>query len=121
MVRSRCSFMLDTLLRLVETRYVAIIQTCSPSFDPSMTVPVFGLNRLAHCFSRHRYGIVACFAPVWTFSEPQCGHATPVGHRRATNQASAVASSGNMRKIWTRLMPSRKLFPGALCAMPVSS
>ena len=51
----------------------------------------------------------------------QCGHATPVGHRRATNQASAVASSGNMRKIWTRLMPSRKLFPGALCAMPVSS
>ena len=28
---------------------------------------------------------------------------------------------GNIRKIWTRLMPSRKLFPGALCAMPVSS
>ena len=28
---------------------------------------------------------------------------------------------GNIRRIWTRLMPSRKLFPGALCAMPVSS
>lgn len=53
--------------------------------------------------------------------ELQCGHATPVGHRRAMNQASAVASSGNMPKIWTRLMPSRYLFPGALCAMPVSS
>ena len=28
---------------------------------------------------------------------------------------------GNIRRIWTRLMPSRKLFPGALYAMPVSS
>ena len=28
---------------------------------------------------------------------------------------------GDIRKIWTRLMPSWKLSPGALCAMPVSS
>ena len=45
-------------------RFVAIIQTWKPSFEPSMTVPIFALNRLAHCFSRQRHGIVLCFAPV---------------------------------------------------------
>ena len=79
--RSRCSFMLDTLLRLVVSRNMAMIQSWKPTFEPSITVPVFVLNRLAHCFSRHRKGMVLCFAPVWTFSLPQCGQPTPSGQR----------------------------------------
>ena len=52
--KSRCSFMLDTLLRLVMNRYIAIIQTRNPNLEPSITVPVLALKRLAHCFSRQR-------------------------------------------------------------------
>ena len=64
-----------------------------------MNVPVFRLNRLAHCLSRQRYGIVLCFAPAGTFCDPQYGHAMPFGQRYSISHASAAASSGNSRMI----------------------
>ncbi len=84
--------MLDTDLRLMDSRKVATIQTWKPSFEPFMTVPVFALNRLAHSFSRHRKGMVLCLAPVCTFTEPQCGQAMPCGQRRAMNRAYPVVT-----------------------------
>ena len=42
-----------------------------------MAVRVLVLNCLAQTFSRQRNGMVLCFAPVGTLSEPRCGPATP--------------------------------------------
>ena len=54
MLEARCNFIDETDSRLVAIKKVAMTHTWNPSFDPSITVPVFKLNRLAHCFSRQR-------------------------------------------------------------------
>ena len=82
-----------------------------------MIVPVFmeNMGRFGH--SRQRWVIVGCLMPVCTFVVPQCGQWGPSGHHSLRNHASAAASSGNMRASCRRVIPSRWLLPGALCAM----
>ena len=94
--KSRCSFMLDTLLSDVVIRYAQIAQTRYPRFDASIGVFVRTLKNLAQSLERHRYGIVLCFVPTWIFVLPQCGQCTPLGQRFSANHCSDVASSGNI-------------------------
>ena len=78
--------------------------------ESCIAVPTRTLNRFRQ--SRHRNGMVLCFAPVWTFTLPQCGQAGSLPQRHSVSHLSAAASSGNLRKTSISDSPSRWLLPG---------
>ena len=78
-----------------------------------MTVPVLTLNFFPHPFSRQRYGMVRCLAPVCTFTEPHDTQAILCGHLRLTSQSSAALSVGNIFSNSNSEIPLRSLRPGA--------
>lgn len=87
-----------------------------------MTVPVRTLNRLRpQALSRQRNGMVLCWHPIWTFSDPQYGQHTPDGQRCLMNYCSAFALLGNRRMMAFKLMPLRCDFPGAFARLFTAS
>ena len=83
------------------------------------TAPVLTLKRPRTV--RQRSGMAVCFAPGWTLSEPQRGHATPFGPRSATKNAPAVASRGNSWVRSTSLVPAPPVsMTGSRATSPVA-
>jgi len=64
--------------------------------------------------SRHRYGIVLCFASTVSSDPHRVQHRSPFGQITASNHSRAASSVGNRSASSTSVTPSRCARPGAL-------
>src|SRR6185312_963871 len=71
--------------------HIAIIHLSRPMGESSMIVPVFRVNCGAPCFSRQCQRLY--FSRNRTSCDPQRGHVTPLGQRRATKYSRQFTGS----------------------------